>query len=75
MRREGLSATVVVEFIVDADGRVLEPAVTETTHTAFNDAAVAGVARWKFRAGQRGGRKVNVRMRVPIQFRVVDFTD
>jgi len=72
MRREGLSATVMVEFIVDLNGRVLEPAITESTHTAFNDAAVAGVARWKFRAGVKGGRTVHTRMRVPIVFTLAE---
>lgn len=72
MRREGVSATVIVQFVVDVDGRVLEPVAVESTHSAFNDAAIAGVARWKFRPGMRGGRKVNVRMQVPIIFEVVD---
>ena len=72
MRREGLSAVVIVQFVVGVDGRVLEPVVVQSSHSAFDDAAVAGVARWKFRPGLRGGRKVNVRMQVPIQFQVVD---
>ncbi|WP_414663264.1 energy transducer TonB [Horticoccus sp. 23ND18S-11] len=72
MRRDGASGRVMVEFIVDTEGKVLEPYVIDTTNPGFNEAAVAGVARWKFRAGQRGGRKVNVRMRVPIVFRVED---
>lgn len=41
----------------------------------FNEAAVQGVAKWKFRAGVRGGRKVNTQMRVPIVFRFDDPLD
>ncbi len=74
-RRDGLSANVIVEFIVDVNGRVLEPIVIDTTHQGFNDAAIAGVSRWKFRAGIKTGRKVNVRMRVPIVFKVLDVVD
>jgi len=71
-RRDGLTATVLVEFIVDVQGRVLEPIVTDTTHSGFNDAAISGVARWKFKAGTKAGRKVNVRMRVPIVFKLLE---
>ena len=75
MRSEGLSATVLVLFVVDVEGRVLEPTVLESSHSAFNEAAVKGVARWKFRAGIRDGRKVNVRMQVPIKFQVRDSSE
>ncbi len=75
MRREGLSASVVVEFIVDVEGRVLEVIVFDSTHTSFNEAAVTGVSRWKFRPGIKNGRKVNTRMRVPIVFKVMDAID
>jgi protein TonB len=72
MRREGLSATVSVEFVVDSQGRVLEPVVFDSTHHAFDEAALAGVAKWKFRPGLKAGAKVNVRMRVPIVFKVLE---
>lgn len=72
LRREGRSAIVRVEFIVDTEGRVLNPFVIESDDPGFNDAAVAGVGRWKFKAGMRGGRKVNVRMHVPIFFKITD---
>jgi protein TonB len=75
MRREALSAKVIVEFIVDVNGRVLDPVIVETTHHGFDDAALAGVSRWKFRAGMKGGRRVNTRMRVPIIFKINDAID
>ena len=71
-RREGTSATVIVEFIVDVQGKVLEPVVTDSSHSGFNEAALTGVSRWKFRPGMKSGRKVNVRMRVPIVFKLAD---
>jgi protein TonB len=75
MRREALSATVLVEFIVDTNGRVLDPVTVESSHHGFDDAAMAGVSRWKFRAGIKNGRKVNTRMRVPIVFKITDALD
>jgi protein TonB len=71
LKREVETAKVVVEFIVNAEGKVLNPVVVDTTHDGFNDAAMAGVSRWRFRAGMKGGRKVNTRMSVPIIFRIV----
>jgi protein TonB len=68
MRREGIGGTVKVEFVVDVEGRVAETQVVETTHRAFNDAAVSAVSKWKFRPGVKNGRKVNTRMCVPIVF-------
>jgi protein TonB len=68
LKREGLSGTVKVQFIVDADGRVLDARAVESSHTGFEEAAVAAVGRWKFRPGVKAGRKVNTRMAVPILF-------
>lgn len=61
-------AVVVVEFIVDADGRVIEPRVTSSNASEFNSAALLGVSRWKFRPGILAGRKVPTRMEVPLKF-------
>jgi protein TonB len=75
LRREVDTARVVVEFIVDVHGQVLHPVVIESTHVGFEDPALRGVGRWKFRAGVKAGRKVNTRMRVPILFRLLDSLD
>jgi protein TonB len=72
MRRESLTATVRVEFIVDTEGRVMNPAVVHATIAGFEEAAIAGVAKWRFRPGWKGGRKVNTRMAVPIVFTFTD---
>jgi len=68
MRRESHTGTVIVEFIVDVNGVVLDPVARESTHHGFDEAALSGVSRWKFRPGVRAGGKVNTRMRVPIIF-------
>ncbi len=61
-------AVVVVEFVVDAEGRVAEPRVTSSNASEFNSAALLGVSRWKFRPGILAGRKVPTRMEVPLKF-------
>jgi periplasmic protein TonB len=75
LKREVDSATVRVEFIVDTSGQVVNATVVETTHEGFNSAAITGVSRWKFRAGIRGGKRVNTRMSVPILFKLTEEID
>lgn len=68
LRRAGLSATVRLEFVVDANGRVFNASVVESTDHRFDHAALTGVAKWKFKPGMKAGRRVSTRMAVPIVF-------
>ena len=72
LKHDVSSASVTVEFVVDTNGVVVNAYVTDTSHVGFNVAATTGVSRWKFRPGMRGGRKVNTRMRVPINFKLIE---
>jgi len=72
LKRDSIEGRVVVEFVVDTEGRVLGAMAMQSTHPGFEEAAVAGVGRWKFRPGQKNGRPVNTRMRVPILFRLTE---
>jgi protein TonB len=70
LKQEPASVTVMVQFIVAADGRILDATAVESTDHRFNEAATKGVSKWKFKPGMKGGRKVNTRMAVPIHFKV-----
>lgn len=72
LRREVRQATVVVEFVVDAQGKVIRATAIESTHRGFEAAAVAGVARWQFRPGLKAGRPVHTRLIVPLVFTIVE---
>lgn len=72
LKRDGISGKVKVEFVVDAEGKVLDPHAVEASHEGFIDAAVIAVSKWKFRPGVKSGRKVNTRMAVPILFSIED---
>ena len=65
-------ALVVVEFIVDTKGETREIRVISSTHEGFDRSSIEGVSKWRFRPGMKGGRKVNTRMKVPIQFVVTE---
>jgi periplasmic protein TonB len=69
LRRRRVEGTVNVVFLVDTDGRVLNPAVEKSTDPGFERTALEAVRRWRFEPGTRQGRKVQFKMRVPITFR------
>jgi protein TonB len=59
---------VNIIFIVDENGRVVEPRVRNSTDPLFETPALAAVRRWKFEPGKRNGKAVRFRMLVPITF-------
>jgi protein TonB len=71
LKSEVRQARVTVSFVVDSTGRVLNVQVVDSTHQGFNQAAADGVAKWKFRPGQKAGRKVSTRIIAPINFQIV----
>ncbi len=72
LKGEVRSAQVIVDFIVDAKGKVPWAKVYSSTHRGFEDAAILGVSRWQFRPGVKNGKKVASRLRVPLNFRIVE---
>jgi protein TonB len=72
LRRDYPECTVVVGFIITAKGEVAAPYVISSEVRRFEEAALAGVMKWKFRPGYRGGRAVNTRTQIAIFFRVTD---
>jgi periplasmic protein TonB len=72
MRRAGIKGEVIVDFIVDSNGDVQDAFASSSTQREFEAAAVAAVSKWKFKAGRKGGRDVNTKMRVPIVFSLND---
>ena len=70
--RGTVAGRVLVEFLVDAHGAVLNPVVLTATHRAFARAALEAVINWQFRPGSRGGIAVNTRMQVPIVFSITN---
>lgn len=72
LKQAGMEALVTVGFIVTASGDVANPYIMNSTDHRFDDAALIAVSKWKFRAGMKNGRRVNVRVAQPIPFRVTD---
>lgn len=68
LRQRKIEGTVTVVFVVDKDGRVVEPAVESSTHAAFQAPALEAIRRWRFDPAVVRGEKVRARMRIPIRF-------
>jgi protein TonB len=66
--RRKTPAKVNLIFIVDEDGRVVEPRVRSSTDPEFEPLALTVVKRWKYEPGKRGGKPVRFRVLQPITF-------
>jgi len=72
MSRAGISGEVVVEFIINSNGDVIQTQVTRSSHREFEVPAVTAVQKWKFKPGRKGGRPVNVRAQQLLEFNLED---
>lgn len=68
MRRAGISGEVLVEYIVDSNGRVSQAQIVRSTQREFEQPAMQAVLKWQFRPGRKGGRAVNTRVQQVITF-------
>jgi len=58
-----------IEFIIDRDGRARLPRIVSATKDEFGWAAATAVSQWIFKAPLRGGQPVDVRVRIPFDFK------
>jgi protein TonB len=72
MTRQGISGEVLVEFIINYIGDVVDARVIRSSHREFEAPALQAVYKWKFKPGRKGGRAVNVRASQPIEFNLSD---
>jgi TonB family protein len=65
---EGRSAVVVLELIVDEEGRVAEAKVVAPAGFGFDEAAVEAAKRMRFRPGRADGKPVSVKVTWRMKF-------
>jgi len=72
LRESRVNGSVQVSFVVDEDGRPEAETVRvqSTTHPAFESAAVRAAERMRFTPAELAGRRVRVRVTLPIQFQI-----
>lgn len=72
MRRAGVNGEVLVDFIVDTNGNVINAYAARSSQREFEANAVLAVSKWKFKPGRKSGRNVNTHMQIPIVFALTD---
>ena len=72
MSRAGINGDVVIEFIINTIGDVIQTQVVRSSHREFEAPAIQAVSKWKFKPGRKGGRAVNVRASQLIEFNLED---
>ena len=65
---ERIEGTVVVEILIDSEGRVARRRVIQSA-PGLDEAALACVASWRFKPAVKGGKPVPTIAHVPIAFR------
>ena len=69
-KQAGIEGKVVVQFVVDKEGRVTDPVVLRSVHPLLDEAALRAVRDLRFRPGKQRDRPVRVQMSLPIVFRL-----
>jgi TonB family protein len=69
-RSSGVAGEALIEFVVDAEGKVQNARAVSSSQPEFAAAAIAAVSKWEFVAGQKAGLAVNTQMKVPIVFTI-----
>ena len=71
-RRTGVEGRVFIQFVVNKNGNVTDPVVMKSPHTLLSEEAIRVIKQAKFKPGRQRGRAVNVKMALPINFRIQD---
>ncbi len=69
-RQAGIEGQVVIQFVVDERGNVVDPVVLRSPNDLLSEAALKAVRESRFTPGQQRGRPVKVRFAVPVTFRL-----
>ena len=69
-RKAGVEGRVIIQFIVDENGSVSEPAVVRGIGAGCDEEALRVVRDAKFKPGRQRGKSVKVKMSLPITFKL-----
>lgn len=70
LRTAATTGEVVVDFVVDAEGKVQQAFAKRSSNPAFDESAVKAVSQWQFDPGKKGGLRVNTHLQIPIVFTI-----
>ena len=64
-----MTGNVMVQFIIDKDGTVVEPEIVDTFNISFNEVILDKVRQMRFSPPIQNGVPVRVRYKLPITFK------
>ena len=70
MHASGMRGEVLINFVVDIEGKTRRVGVVRSSNPYFDEPAIEAVRQWLFEPGKMNGRVVNTRMLVPIAFHI-----
>lgn len=73
-KKTGIEGRVIVQFVVDEEGNVVEPTVVRGLGSGLDEAALRAVRAAQFKPGLQEGEPVKVKMSLPITFKLGDGT-
>jgi len=66
--KQRVEGSVVLQFVVNEEGRVEDPRVESASRPEFEKPALEAVRRWKFKPGMREGEPVSAYVRQRVSF-------
>jgi len=70
-RKRGYQGNVVLEVLINKQGKVIDLRVFSSSgYSILDKTAIASVKKWLFEPGMRGNDKIEMWVRVPIQFKL-----
>ncbi|GIV59968.1 energy transducer TonB [Rhodocaloribacter litoris] len=69
-KKAGVEGRVIVQFVVDEQGRVVDPVVVRGIGAGCDEEAIRAVSQAKFKPGKQRGKPVKVKMTLPITFKL-----
>ena len=70
IRRAEIEGKVIIEFIVDKNGNVVDMKIIQSVNDKLDEIALNAVKDLKFTPGKQRGKPVKVKMKIPINFRL-----
>jgi periplasmic protein TonB len=69
-KRTGLEGTVIVQVLLNKEGKVKRALVAKTNNEIFSEAAVEAAQKWVFTPALMQGKPVIVWISIPFRFRL-----
>jgi len=69
-KKAGIEGRVFVQFVVNEQGKVMDPKITRGVHKLLNEEVLEKVKTLKCKPGMQRGQAVKVQMSLPVTFRL-----